>query len=117
MVLLLAATLVGSGITLAVLWPLGLQIAIASAPLGGSLLTAVAAISLVIRNSRLMQAEGPTSVAHGCRPARLGQPLRHYRPRQVLDRCVSDRPCVFWVERQALWPLESQLLTSGQGSG
>jgi hypothetical protein len=63
MVLLLAATLVGSGITLAVLWPLGLQIA--SAPLGGSLVTAVAAISLVIRNSRLMQAEGPTSVAHG----------------------------------------------------
>jgi hypothetical protein len=83
MVLLLAATLVGSGITLAVMWPLGLQIAIASAPLGGSLLTAVAAISLVIRNSRLMQAEGPTSVAHGRPPARLCQPLRHYPP----DRC------------------------------
>ena len=116
MVLLLAATLVGSGITLAVLWPLGLQIAIASAPLGGSLLTAVAAISLVIRSSRLMQAEGPTSVAHGRPPARLGQPLRHYPPRQVLDRGVSDRPCVFWVERQALWPLESELLTSGHGS-
>ena len=116
MVLLLAATLVGSGITLALMWPLGLLIAIASAPLGGSLLTAVAAISLVIRNSRLIQ-EGPTSLAHGRPPARLGQPLRHYPPRRVLDRGVSDRPCVSWVERQALWPLESQLLTSGQGSG
>ena len=116
MVLLLAATLVGSGITLVVLWPLGLQIAIASAPLGGSLLTAVAAISLVIRNSRLMR-EGPTGVAHGRPPARLGKPLQHYPPRQVLDRCVSDRPYVSWVECQALWPLESLLLTSGQGSG
>ena len=116
MALLLAATLVGSGITLVVLWPLGLQIAIASAPLGGSLLTAVAAISLVIRNSRLMQ-EGPTSVAHGCPPARLGQPLQHHRLKRVLDRGVSDRPNVFWLERQALWPLESQLLTSGQGRG
>ena len=116
MVLLWAATLVGSGITLVVLWPLGLQIAIASAPLGGSLLTAVAAISLVIRNSRPMQV-GPTSVAHGRPPARLGQPLRHYPPRRGLDRCVSDRPNVFWGEGQALRPLESQLLTSGQGRG
>ena len=110
MALLLAATLIGSGITLALMWPLGLQIAIASAPLGGSLPTAVAAIYLVIRNSRLMQ-EGPTSVAHGRPPARLGKPLQRYRPRQVLDRCVSDRPYVSWVERQALWPLESLLLT------
>src|SRR4051794_12573324 len=105
MVLLLAATLVGSGVTFAVMWPYGLSIAIASAPVGSSLLTAVAAIYLVIRNSRLMQAEGPTSVAHGRPPARLGKPLQRYRPRQVLDRCVSDRPYVSWVERQALWPL------------
>ena len=70
MVLLWAATLVGSGITLAVLWPLGLQIAIASAPLGGSLVTVVAAISLVIRNSRLIPA---ALMIDRCGPSRAGR--------------------------------------------
>src|SRR5215212_7077208 len=56
MLLLLAANVVGGGITFAALWSHGVLIAITSAPLGASLLTALAAVFL---------AAGRSSSPHG----------------------------------------------------
>ena len=49
MILLLFATLAGSALTFALLWPYGLLIAVAGAPLGGSLLTLCAALFIALR--------------------------------------------------------------------
>ena len=49
MILLLFATLAGSALTFALLWPYGLLIAVAGAPLGGSLLALCAALFIAFR--------------------------------------------------------------------
>lgn len=52
MVLLLAAALLGGSITFAMLSPYGLLIAVAGAPLGGSLATLIAGVILAVLRTR-----------------------------------------------------------------